>query len=306
MSTRIGNVSRSSAVLWMCALGAPFAVHAGTEGAPEQHVVYDREQGELSVGTKAPSRERMMNAIRSASPTGLTAVLEYGERVECLECIPLLETKLLAADDARVREISAWWLRKRPFGYGRVAVRMREVVIDDADATRRSRAAEALGEFMDVKGLPALTQAAMVDHEPQVRLAAVRALGRLNSRSGHTTIAAAMGDDDAQVRHAALEQVTRVNFWKDADAVIALLGDGDAQVRIRAAQVTGELRMAGAVDSLTTVLRNDSVAAVRQAAAWSLGRIGGGAAQSALRAAEEGERDDRVADALRVALAMNR
>lgn len=306
MGTRIGNMSRSSAVLLVCALGAPFAVSAGDEGAPEKHVVYDREQGELSVGTKAPSRERMMNAIRSASPTGLTAVLEYGERVECLECIPLLETKLLESDDAKVREISAWWLRKRPFGYGRAAVRMRAVVIDDADATRRSRAAEALGEFMDVKGLPALTQAAMLDGEPQVRQAAVRALGRLNSRGGHTAIAAAMGDDDAQVRRAALEQVTRVNFWKDADAVIARLEDEDAQVRIRAAHLAGELRLSGATTSLIAVLRSDAVSAVRQAAAFSLGRIGGGDAQAALRDAEEGERDDRVSDALRVALAMNR
>ena len=146
----------------------------------------------------------------------------------------------------------------------------------------------------------------MLDPEPQVRLAAVRSLGRVNSRGGHTAIAAAMGDEDAQVRRAALEQVTRVNFWKDEDAVVARLEDEDAQVRIRAAHLAGELRVSGSVDALIAVLRGDAVSAVRQAAAFSLGRIGGGAAQAALRDAEEGERDDRVADALRVALARNR
>src|SRR5690349_19184145 len=195
MKTRIMKVGRSSVALWLCAVAAPFGVHAGT-GMPEEHVVYDRERGELSVGTQAPSREAMMNAIRSTSPGRLTAVLEYGERVECFECIPALEQKLLDSDEPKVREMAAWWLRKRPFGYGRSAVKMRQTVLEDASAVRRSRAAEALGEFLDVRGLPALSQAAMVDGEPQVRLAAVRALGRLNARGGQEVLAVAMEDDD--------------------------------------------------------------------------------------------------------------
>ena len=40
------------------------------------HVVYDQKVGELSPGTSAPTPERMVNAIRSASPTALTALLE--------------------------------------------------------------------------------------------------------------------------------------------------------------------------------------------------------------------------------------
>lgn len=305
MNPRIMKVSRSSVILWLCAVSAPFGVHAGT-GAPEQAVVYDRERGELSVGTQAPTRERMMNAIRSASPTGLTAVLEYGERVECLECIPLLESKLLQANHPKVREMAAWWLRKRPFGYGRAAVKMRQTVIDDASAVRRSRAAEALGEFLDVRGLPALTQAAMTDGEPQVRLSAVRALGRLNARGGQEVLAAAMADDDVQVRRAALDQVLKLNHWKEGDAVIGRLSDDDAAVRLRAAQIAGELQLTGAASALAGVLENDDSAAVRQSAAWALGRIGGGEAQAALRKADDAEREPRVADAIRIALAMSR
>ena len=130
-------------------------------------VVYDKERGELSPGTGAPSSERMVNAIRSAPPGALYAMLEYGERVECYECMPLLEQKLLDSDEPDVREIAAWWLRRRPFGYGRAAVAMRTAVIEEDDAVRRSRAAEALGEFMDVRGLAALSQAAMEDESPR-------------------------------------------------------------------------------------------------------------------------------------------
>jgi hypothetical protein len=304
MDMRIGKSMKRSWALWLCALCTPFAVSA--DQAPQRAVVYDRELGELSPGTQAPPAERMVNAIRSASPGALTAMLEYGERVECLECIPLLETKLLESGDAEVREMAAWWLRRRPFGYGRAAVRMRAVLIDDPDPVRRSRAAEALGEFLDVSGLPALSQAVAEDGAPEVRLAGVRALGRLNARSGHAALAQAFTDDDARVRRAALDQVLKLNFWRDADAVIARLDDEDASVRQRAAQLAGELKAEAAVDRLEQVLRDDEAAAVRQAAAWALGRIGGSAAQAALRDASERESDPRVEDALAVAVIMAR
>jgi len=304
MDRRIGKSMGRSWVLWLFALCAPFAVSA--DEAPQRAVVYDRELGELSPGTQAPPAERMVNAIRSASPGALTAILEYDERVECLECIPLLEAKLLDAGDAQVREMAAWWLRRRPFGYGRAAVRMRAVLTEDADPVRRSRAAEALGEFLDVSGLPALSQAVAEDAEPEVRLASVRALGRLNARSGHEVLAQAFTDEDARVRRAALDQVLKLNFWRDADAVIARLDDEDAKVRQRAAQLAGELDAEASVDRLERVLRDDAAAPVRQAAAWALGRIGGSATQAALREASETESDPAVEDALAVAVIMAR
>jgi hypothetical protein len=303
MNTRIGKSVRRSWALWLCALCAPFGVSADEA---QRAVVYDRALGELSPGTHAPPAERMVNAIRSASPTALTAMLEYGERVECLECIPLLEAKLLDAGDARVREIAAWWLRRRPFGYARAAVRMRAVLTDDADPVRRSRAAEALGEFLDVAGLPALTQALAEDGVPEVRVATVRALGRLNARSGHAALSQAFADDDVRVRRAALDQVLKLNFWRDAEAVIARLDDEDSAVRQRAAQLTGELRLEAATPRLAEVLLADEAAAVRMAAAWALGRIGGSGAQAALRDASETESDPGVEDALAVAVIMAR
>ena len=266
--------------------------------------VHDRERGELSPGTGAPTRERMVNAIKSASPTALYAMLEYGERVECFECIPLLADKLLSSDNAQTREISAWWLRRRSFGLGPIMVRMRKVIETDADPVMRSRAAEALGEFLDPHAVPSLEKAVMEDRAVDVRKAAVRALGRLNAVAGLPSLTAALEDEDASVRKAALEQVTRVNFFADDAALIARLADEDAAVRRAAAQLAGERRIADTVDPLMGLLMTDESPQVRQAAAISLGRIGGSDAREALRDAQKVEDHDLVRGAIDVALRM--
>jgi HEAT repeat protein len=302
MSHRIRSYGRASLLLWPCLMLVPFGVHADTAG--EIVAVYDRERGELSPDTQAPEPQRMVNAIRSGSPSSLTALLEYGERVECLECIPLLEQKLLGSDNPKVREMAAWWLRKRAFGYGRAAVAMRSTILEDADPLRRSRAAEALGEFLDVKGLPALREAARNDAAVEVRVAAVRALGRLNARDGRAVLASALGDTDAAVRRAAIDQIQRVNHWSDHDALTARLGDSDAAVRVRAAQLLGQLRVHAAVPALIAALSTRGSGAPRQAAAWALGRIGGEEAKQALSGARDAESDPGVQDAIAVALKM--
>jgi hypothetical protein len=293
--------SKTGWLLWLGAALLPLGVRADVARTA---VVYDRVRGELSPGTQAPSLEQMMNSIRSASPTALTATLEYGQHVECFECVPLLESKLLSSADPKVREMAAWWLRQRPFGYGRVAVAMRSIVTDDADPTRRSRAAEALGEFLDVRGLPALERAAMEDESAVVRVSAVRALGRMNAREGHAVLAAAFADTDAAVRSAALDQVLRVNAFSDTDALVERLQDEDAGVRMRAAQLVGQLRLDSAVAALSSMLTADRSPSVRQTAAWALGRTGG--ADSELRAARSKESDPGVQDALDIALQMTR
>lgn len=279
----------------------PFVVSA--DGAPEA-VVYDRERGELSPGTQAPTSNAMLDTIENGSPMALTAVLEYGERVECLACIPKLETKLLSSGNADVREIAAWWLRRRPFGYARVAVKMRNTVIDSSNAVHRARAAEALGEFLDAGGVPALTQAAAEDAEPTVRLAAVRALGRLNARAGHAALITAFDDEEPEIRRAALDQVLRVSFFQEHDAVIETLDDDSADVRIRAAQIVGQKQIQAGREGLEAMLENDESVPARQAAAWALGRIG--AARSVLIAAQKAEKNERVLDAIEIALKMVR
>lgn len=269
-------------------------------------VVYDRERGELSPGTGAPKRESMVNAIKSASATRLYATLEYGERVECFECIPLLSQKLLQSNDPQVREISAWWLRRRSFGFGPVMVKMQKVAVEDSDPEQRARAVAALGEFLDPHGAATLGQVAKDDSEASVRVAAVRALGRLNVVTGHAALSGAFSDPDASVRQAALEQVLKVNFFDDEAGLIGTLADDDAGVRRTAAQLVGELRLGSAVEPLLGVLMTDDSAQVRQAAAIALGRIGGAEAGAALADAKTMEQDAAVKNAIDIATRMKR
>ena len=290
--------------LGILAFASLITASAAAEDAPQQVVVYDRVRGELSPGTTAPKREHMVNTIKSGSPTRLYAELEYGERVECFECIPLLADKLLSSDNAQVREISAWWLRQRAFGFAPIMTKMKRVAATDADPVRRARAAQALGEFLDPSAQPVLSEAATHDDDVNVRLTAVRALGRLNAVSGHAALSAAFTDTDAQVRKAALEQVLKVNFFSDRVALLGTLGDDDASVRRTAAQLVGELRIADAVEPLMGLLITDESVQVRTAAAIALGRIGGTDAAAALADAKKVERDEQVQDAIQIAARM--
>ncbi|MBZ0116964.1 MAG: HEAT repeat domain-containing protein [Sandaracinaceae bacterium] len=282
-------------------LTAALLLVAGTASA--QGDLHDRTRGEASPGTQAPTRESLMNAIQAASPTALFSLLEYGERVECHECVPLLQHQLLANDDARVREIAAWWLRRRPFGFAAVYREVRTVLATDADPIRRARAAEALGEFMDPHGVTHLN-AALADGDARVRLAAVRGLGRINAPTGNAAIARAMGDADPQVRDAAVQQVMLVNFFTQHDALMERLDDDTAAVRRRAALVIGQIRVPEAVPALAGLLAGDSDPMVRQAAAWALGRVGGTDARNALTAQRTSESASLVRDAIEVALRM--
>jgi len=70
--------------------------------------------------------------------------------VECLNCIGAVAPLLFDAD-AKNREISAWWLRRRMlgvFGPGEVYEQTLTTLSSDPSATRRSYAASAIGEFL--------------------------------------------------------------------------------------------------------------------------------------------------------------
>jgi HEAT repeat protein len=300
---KMHNVVRwlGSVAACVCVQGVLVAQVSRAQDMGDEVVVYDRMRGELSPGTGAPTRERMMNAIQNASPTRLYATLEYGERVECFECIPLLADKLLSSDDAQVREISAWWLRRRSFGFGPVMARMRKTAEGDANPVKRARAAAALGEFLDPHAEATLTKLATKDADAAVRVAGVRALGRLNVVSGHAALSSALSDADAQVRKAALDQVLKVSFFSDTSALLGTLSDADTSVRQTAAQLAGELRLQAALDPLLGLLMTDDSPQVRQAAAIALGRIGGADAVAALSDAKPLEHDEAVLGAIDIA-----
>lgn len=282
-------------------LGAP-ALASAQEYAPDEFRVHDRTIGELSHGTRAPSTEALMETISTGTTGALVAMLEYGERVECHGCVPLLEARLLSDDDAEVRGIAAWWLARRPFGFAAVMSEIRTVLASDADPVRRARAAEAIGNFADPHGVAHLATAFDTDGDAGVRVAAIRGLIAINAPGSLPVLTRALGDAEHDVRAAALAGVTRVNFFSDYDALLPLLNDGDAALRRRAATVVGSLRVTAAVPVLSALLANTMEdSGVRREAAWALGRIGGSEADVALAAALASEADPQVRNAIEVA-----
>jgi HEAT repeat protein len=298
-STRTRNAPLRSSF----ALGALLLLPAlaGAQAAPIPETREYSRNGEVSPGAAAPSVAGMLSAINTGSPETLKATLEYGERVLCIACVPLLENKLLSSNDARVRELSAWWLRRQPFAGPAVLRQLKKVVLEDADAQRRARAAEALGEFMDFHALEVLTTAARQDREPAVRASAVRGLARLNDPGSGPVIAAALSDAATDVRAAALDSLLLVHGARDFGGLLALLADPEPALRAHAARLCGEVRLSGAETMLTAVLEGDSAASVRKAAAWALGRIGGAAGRAALEAHKSKEADPLVLSAIAVA-----
>lgn len=266
----------------------------------------DRRLGECSIGTQAPSRADMVNIIRSGSPSGIISTLEYGERVECFECFPLVQRAALDSADAEVRQVAAWWLRRRPFGFGAAMVQMKNVLATDSDPVRRARAADAIGVFHDPHGIAALRTALTTDAEPSVRAAAVRGIGEINVSSGNTLIAGALSDRDVTVRRAALSVVLSANFFRQHDALLPLLADSDAAVRRQSALLLGEFRVEASAPALAGILRSDADSNARQAAAWALGRIGTADARTALAEAAASEPVSLVRDAITIAQRMRR
>ena len=240
------------------------------------------------------------------APTRIWKVLEHGEKVECLNCIPLV-AGLLYDSHAKTREISAWWLRRRIFGVFGPGEVYSQVVATLGDSNqpeaRRAYAANALGEFLTRSGTKYLAAAIRNDQSVMVREAAVQALERMNSEGPNRELSHAMGDTDETVRLAAVHAATRVHAFRDVEAVTGLIGDVSAAVRREAAAALGTMRVADSVDGLIALTSPDIEpnSGVRMAAIWSLGQIGDSSAREAINAAAENDPDRFVRDAARTA-----
>src|SRR5436190_14717315 len=80
--------------------------------------VYENLQAGSLEAVSSPQTIRQLfgadgNPVKAS--TKIWQVLEHGEKVECLSCIPLVST-LLYNEQPKTREIAAWWLRRRIFG----------------------------------------------------------------------------------------------------------------------------------------------------------------------------------------------
>jgi len=225
----------------------------------------------------------------NVAPTEIWRVLEHGEKVECLDCIPDV-SRLLFDSNAKTREISAWWLRRRVFGVfgkGQIYSQVLGTLTSGSTDTARSYAAEALGEFLIADGIAPVAHAAVSDSSSLVRRSAVRALERLNNEGPAAELATAIGDKESEVRLAALEASIHINVFSRVDAVVARLSDDAPDVRRRAADVLGTMRAGDAVVGLIGLAdpAQESDPRVRTSAVGALGRIGDPAARDAVKAA---------------------
>jgi len=281
-------------------LSQDLRAHAGRATAYQQ---FDRASLET-----VTTPERLRNVARGGfAPTEIWRALEHGEKVECLDCIPYV-SKLLYDDNAKNREISAWWLRRRIFGVfgtGQVYSRTVTTLNDKTQSEkRRAFAAEALGEFLVAAGTRHVARAIVEDESPLVRASAVRALQRLNSQGPNRELSVGLSDPDEKVRLAAIHAATRINVFSDIADLSARLDDSSSAVRTRAIEALGTLRARDAVVGIVARLSvgTESSASVRAAAAAALGQIGDNAARPAVQQARDNDPDHFVRDAAAVAL----
>jgi HEAT repeats len=304
---------RVVAALACVAAGALLPAGALGQSQPRQVTPSADAGGFASVYGQIPSSQAeflstpdsIKNAAATGAPSLVWEVLEHGEEVECLDCIPVV-APLLYATDSRTREIAAWWLRRRMFGVfgpGEVYSQTLQTLQGDPMPIRRADAAYALGEFLAVPGIAACAAALGADSDPTVRAAAASALGRLNS-DGNGALENALGDSDSGVKLAALHAAARINSFVAMANVSALLMDSNVDVRRNALDLLDALDASDALVAVTAAAQSDSDATVRAEACHALGTFGT-AAQSALPVLQQLEMSDPdtfVRDAAQIAI----
>lgn len=306
-------ISRSSTIATLTALAGVLVTASGIAGpsgngsssvTSGRAAVYQQLLDNSLEHVTPPDRINDV-ALGNSAPTELWQVLEHGEKVECLGCIPAV-SNLLYNSNAKTREIAAWWLRRRIFGVfgpGQVYSQLLDTVKNDASETRRAFAADALGEFLLADGVGPVATAATTDSSVLVRTSAVHALERLNNEGPAAELATALSDQAPEVRLAALHAAVRINVFSRPDAVAALLSDGVADVRRSAAEVLGTLHATDAVVGLIALTdpTQESDPMVRTSAVGALGKIGDSSAREAVEAALSDE-DPLVQSVAQIAL----
>ncbi len=247
--------------------------------------------------------DKILAAASSGSMTAIWETLEFGEKVECLNCIPAVEP-LLYDSNPRTREIAAWWLRRRllgVFGPGQAYERTATALKSDASPAKRARAADALGEFLSAAGVPLVADALTTDADAGVRASAAKALGRLNSDGGGA-LGKALADKDPTVKVAVLGAASRINAFADVAQVATLLSDSAANVRRRAVELLGSMRAKDTVAGVMNIARNDPDEGVRLSACHALGLFGDASAKSTLSAIADSDTSGLVRDQAKIAL----
>lgn len=222
------------------------------------------------------SPQKILSAIRSNSADAIASELERSEQLVCGVCVDYV-LPLVDHQDARVRQVAAWWLARR--GAGRTTFAGMLARLGQPDSVKARNAADYLGEIAVPRAVPAL--AAGLSNplfDGDARVAMARALGNIAAVSkvaeAETALTTALAVDQAPVRAAAVAALRRARGFAASDRVTPLVSDADEQVRVEATVTLGTIRARSAAAALVRALETDPSANVRKHAAWALGEIG--------------------------------
>jgi HEAT repeat protein len=137
---------------------------------------------------------------------------------------------------------------------------------------RRARAAQVLGDLELRPAVPELCRL-LSDRHSEVRVVAVRALGRIGDPAAAWRLIASLDRSDPVPSLLATHAL--VQLGPDAEVTLsAALDHPQARVRVVCLDALGLLGAAGSVSRMARVLREDTTLEVRVAAATNLGRLG--------------------------------
>ena len=154
----------------------------------------------------------------------------------------------------------------------------------------RRAASEALANL----GSPAVGPLidALRDKNPDVRWAAIRALGKLGDPVAVKSIIKALRDEDSGVRKTAAEALGKIGDAKATVPLIAAVDDENWSVRQAAVESLGKMGHAKAVDAVVNALR-DGYSDVRQAAVTAAVQMGKPAVLALIKALSDDNPDTR-------------
>jgi len=146
-------------------------------------------------------------------------------------------------------------------------------VVTDSSPNVRLAAVEALGNLQDPRAVDALVQALRTDTDARVREAAAESLGEIDSQRAVPGLIAALGSERVTAVRAKIAwALGEIDDARAVDALSAAVRDTAEEVRRQAVWALGEIESAAAVPALLSVLR-DSDVETRKQAVWALGEI---------------------------------
>ncbi|RMG95687.1 MAG: HEAT repeat domain-containing protein, partial [Deltaproteobacteria bacterium] len=237
--------------------------------------------GQVALAGTGASYASIAQAIASGNPSSIVGEIERAEKLPCGSCIDLV-LPLIDHENARVRDVAAWWLAKRA-----IRTKVRDDMFErlaGTDTIRARNAAEVLGRFAHPDALMALEIAMHEDAlGVEARAAAATAIGAIGHPAGKAMLEAALTSEAPEVRAAAAAALRHIRGNTEGLALVEVLDDMDDRVVLEAVRTLGHVRESAAVDALIAVLEDDARPAfVRRDAAWALGKIADGAARDAL------------------------